>query len=184
MIETCDVQLEDHRHVVTGFARRLVGDATLADDLTQETFLRAHRTTATRRGEASERTWLCAIALNLVRDYFRAKSRARDETVDQEILEGLPSDSVDAERVLLKNEMSACVGRFLAELPSPRYEVVALHDQSELSHGEIALHLGISEANSRVLLHRGRADLKRILERNCVLSFDRDGVPCELKSTP
>jgi RNA polymerase sigma-70 factor (ECF subfamily) len=174
-------QLEDHRRAVSGFVRRLVGDVILADDLTQETFLRAQRTEAGPRGDASEQTWLCAIALNLVRDHFRAKARAKDETTEREVIENLPSSAENAEQTALNNEMSACVGKFLAELPSPRYEVVALHDQSALSHAEIAQHLGISESNSRVLLHRGRMDLKKILERNCLLSFDQEGVPCELK---
>jgi RNA polymerase sigma-70 factor (ECF subfamily) len=116
-----------------------------------------------------------------VRDHFRAKGRAKDKTADKEVIESLPSGADNAEQTILFNEMSACVGKFLAELPSPRYEVVALHDQSALSHAEIARHLGISVANSRVLLHRGRADLKKILERNCVLSFDQDGIPCKLK---
>lgn len=181
MNPTKDEQLSDRREAVARFARRLVGDATLAEDITQETFLRAQRTDALRRSEASEKTWLCAIALNLVRDHFRARGRARDEPYENKFIENLPSAKDDGERTVLKAEMSACIGRFLAELPSPRCEVVVLHDQSELSHNEVARLLGISEANSRVLLHRGRADLRKILERNCVLSFDSDHIPCELK---
>ena len=174
-------ELTDHRAAVTGFVRRLVGDPVLAEDVTQETFLRAQKTDAGPRGDASEKTWLCAIALNLVRDHFRAQSRTRIDDKDQEFIESLPSSADSPERVVLKQEMSACVGRFLAELPSPRFEVVALHDQSEFGHDEIARLLGNSAGNSRVLLHRGRADLKKILERNCILSFDKEGVPCELK---
>jgi RNA polymerase sigma-70 factor (ECF subfamily) len=176
-----ELEIGDHRRAVVGFVRRLVGDRTLAEDIAQETFLRAQRTDAGPRGDARIQTWLCAVALNLVRDHFRAKSRRREEAVDSAFIENLPSQTGDGEHKVLKEEMSACIGRFLAELPSPRFEVVALHDQSERSHAEIARLLGISVSNSRVLLHRGRADLKKILERNCVLSFGDDPIPCELK---
>jgi RNA polymerase sigma-70 factor (ECF subfamily) len=57
--------------------------------------------------------------------------------------------------------------------------VVALHDTAGLAHNEIALLLDISVANSRVLLHRGRAALREILKESCVLSFDGDDIPCE-----
>jgi len=60
--------------------------------------------------------------------------------------------------------------------------VLALHDMVGLTHPEIGRVLDISVANSRVLLHRGRASLHQILERNCTLSFDGDGMPCECKN--
>ncbi len=66
----------EHRPLVRAFALRHVGDEALADDLTQETFLRAERSRSSYRGEASERSWLCAIALNLIRDHFRTAGRA------------------------------------------------------------------------------------------------------------
>ncbi len=48
-----------------------------------------------------------------------------------------------------------------------------------LTHPEIAALLDISEANSRVILHRGRKALRPLLEESCILSFDGDGIPCE-----
>ena len=71
----------------------------------------------------------------------------------------------DAELTLLKNEMSTCIGEFLAQLPRRQYEVVALHDMAGLSHRDIAAQLDISVANARVVLHRGRAAFRRAYER-------------------
>jgi RNA polymerase sigma-70 factor (ECF subfamily) len=168
-----------HRPVVRGLVLRHVGDEALAEDLTQETYLRAERTTSPHRGEASERSWLCAIALNLVRDHFRARGRSPELTSDAGIIEGVESDE-DSEDALLESEMNTCIGEFVVQLPSPQHEVVALHDMAGLTHPEISAVLEISVANSRVLLHRGRAALREILRQNCVLSFD-DTVPCERK---
>ncbi len=170
--------MELHRSAVRGFVLRLVGDEALSDDLTQEAFIRAQRSAGGYRGEASERSWLSAIALNLVRDHFRAAKRAPATTTDSAVLEGVASDA-DTEDDLLKAEMSACIGGFLWRLPPAQHDVVALHDMGGLTHAEIATVLGISTANARVLLHRGRAALRTILETNCVLSFGDDAIPCE-----
>jgi len=169
-----------HRPVVRGFVLRHVGDEAVAEDLTQETYLRAMRTSSPYRGQASERSWLCAIALNVVRDHYRAAGRTPGTTSAPEVVEGVGSDE-DAERALLASEMDACIGEFLVQLPRLQHDVMALHDMAGLTHAEIADVLEISVANSRVLLHRGRAALRAILKQNCVLSFD-DAVPCERKA--
>jgi RNA polymerase sigma-70 factor (ECF subfamily) len=175
--------LSEHRAAVRGFVLRHVGDEALADDLSQETFLRVQRSSAVHRGEASARSWLCAIALNVVRDHFRAAGRLPRTTSAPVALEGVASDE-DAERSLLRSEMDSCIGEFLLQLSESQHRVVALHDMAGLTHREIAAVLGPSVANSRVLLHRGRAALREILGRNCTLSFDSDDVPCERKERP
>jgi RNA polymerase sigma-70 factor (ECF subfamily) len=169
-----------HRQAVRSFVLRHVGDEALAEDLTQETFMRVERSSSPHRGESSERSWLCAIALNVVRDHFRAAGRIPDSSSAAEVLDGVKSDE-DGEHALLESEMAACIGEFLVQLPHPQHDVVALHDMAGLTHREIASVLGISVANSRVVLHRGRAALRKILRRNCVLSFEGESVPCERK---
>ncbi len=168
--------------MVRKFVMRLVGNETLADDLTQEAFLRAQRSTSTYRGKSSERSWLCAIAMNLVRDHFRSAAHAPTITPDPELLERLPAGE-DTERAVLTAEMAQCIGEHLAQIPHPQYDVLALHDMAGLTHPEIAAVLAISTANSRVILHRGRAQLRKILERDCVLSFD-DDLPCDRRPPP
>ncbi len=183
MSETPLDNMAAHRDAVRGFVRSLVKDDALAEDLTQETFLRVQRSGGDYRGEASERSWLCAIALNLVRDHFRAAARIPDSLSDGGALEKMASGD-DAERAMLEAEMSDCIGEFMLQLPRPQYDVLALHEKGGLSHGEIAAVLGISEANSRVLLHRGQAALREILKENCLLSFGGDSIPCERRPPP
>ena len=170
--------MAEHRPAVRRFVGGLVRNDALAEDLTQETFVSAQRAKVKRRGESSLQTWLIAIALNLVRDHFRAAGRAPETAAGEGVLERLPSGE-DIEHGLLEKEMAECIAEHLARLPSPQFEVVGLYDRAGLGHGEIADSLGISAANSRVLLHRGRAALKRILEDSCRLSFDGDTIPCE-----
>jgi RNA polymerase sigma-70 factor (ECF subfamily) len=169
-----------HRDAVRRFLLRLVRDEALADDLVQEVFLRAQRTRSPHRGAASERSWLCAIGLNLVRDHYRASRRSPLVTNESDGYDRLPSDpDGDPEQQAMESEMTDCIAEFVVQLPRPQCDVVALHDAGGLTHPEIAALLDISEANSRVILHRGRKALRALLQEGCILSFDDDGVPCE-----
>jgi RNA polymerase sigma-70 factor (ECF subfamily) len=171
------------REAVRRFVLRMVRDGALAEDLTQETFARATPAREGFRGEASGRSWLFAIALNLCRDHFRAAARRPDARPDPGALDRLLAP-VDVEQGVLSAEMSACIADYLFRLPEPQRDVLALHDMAGLKHREIAAALGLSEANSRVQLHRGRKALRRLLERNCLLSLGDDPVPCERKPAP
>lgn len=169
-----------HRGSVWGFVLRQVGDPSLADDLTQETLLRAQRSIGTWRSEATLRSWMYAIAVNVVRDHFRGLGRAPDSTsLDGAVEQASPEEG--PEQTLLESEMANCVDGYVSRLPHMQHQVLALHDMAGLTHAEIATVLGVSAGNSRVLLHRGRAALRRMLEENCLLSFSGDGVPCERK---
>ena len=178
MAQALTGELAEHRDTVKGFVVRLVKDEALAEDLAQETFLRAQRAAQKRRGDAGDRSWLCAIALNLVRDHFRGAKRRPIAASDPELVERVSSGD-DTEQAAMQAEMSACIAEYALELPESQYGVVILHDTAGVPHREIAQLLGISVANSRVLLHRGRATLRDILERHCFLSLDGDAIPCE-----
>ncbi len=179
MTEALLEEFLSHRSAVEAFVSRLTGDPDLAEDLTQETMVRAGRKAAGFRGESSAKSWLCAIALNLVRDHYRASARRPETPTATEALERLAGGGEDGELTHMKAEMSRCIAEHLAMLPGPQYKVVALHDMAGLGHKEIAEDLGISVANSRVLLHRARTALQDILKQNCELTLGRDDVPCE-----
>ena len=168
-----------HRSAVRAFVLKLVGDEALAEDLTQEAYVRAHKTQAGLHKPSSQKSWLFSIALNAVRDHYRASERAPASAPDPAILDRLPADD-EPERAVLQAEMSACVVEYAMRLPDQQREVVAMHDMAGLRHAEIASILGVSVANSRVLLHRGRAALRELLERGCVLT-PGDSIPCERK---
>jgi len=183
--EDCATQRPDdvlaaYRDSVCGFVLRRVGDRSLADDLTQEAFLRAERSIGTYRREASLRSWIFTIALNVVRDHFRGLQRAPDSPPFVAAAdEASPGEG--AEGALLESEMASCVDGYVSRLPRLQHDVVSMHDMAGLTHAEIATVLGVSVGNSRVLLHRGRAALRRVLEENCLLSFGGESIPCERK---
>lgn len=166
------------RRLVRACIGKLVSDRVLADDLTQDTLARIQRSRTSHRGDASERTWLCAIAHNVVRDHFRSAAKQPRISNDPTDLERQASDE-DIEKTLMKAEMSSCIAELIARLPKKQGDVVAFYDMIGLCHEEIAAALGISVENSRVLLHRGRNALKTLLEANCHLSIGKGEICCE-----
>lgn len=173
------IDILSHRPAIVAFLNKLVGNHALAEDIAQETFVRATQRIAKFRGDASLQSWLSAIAMNLVRDHFRKIARLPETVGDQSVLDTVPDCQDTSEQTTLKQEMSSCIARYAGQLPRPQYDVVILHDMAGLNHREIAAELDLSESNSRVLLHRGRDALRKILEKNCALSFGQDEIPCE-----
>ncbi|HLO78587.1 MAG TPA: sigma-70 family RNA polymerase sigma factor [Magnetospirillum sp.] len=165
-----------HRDAVRGILLRLLRDPALADDLVQEALLRASRAVGGMRGEAAPATWLTAIALNLVRDHYRAVKR-RPATTTLDVADGIAAPD-HPETEVMQAEMSACILGHLSRLPVRQREAVLMHHFAGLSHREIALPLGVTEGNARVILHRGLTALRDSLGRECKLDFG-DRIPCE-----
>lgn len=160
-----------HQAGVRAFIASLVRDWPLADDLCQETFLRALEHGAELADPAKARPWLYRIARNLSLDHLRQRAarEPRREELSPELQDGLASLT---EALLERRQMSACVRSKVAFLPPEQASVIHLHDLAGLSHAEIAQVLQISEGAAKVRLHRARQALKRVLEREC--SFERD----------
>lgn len=173
-----NVTTAQHRQAVRRLVFRLVRREALADDLTQETFLRAQSSASTCRDRSAEQSWLYSIALNTVRDHFRAQGYGPHVIAEDDLVRQQPSNH-SVEDVALQAEMSDCILEYLERVPSPQQEILVLHDMVGLKHKEISKTLDISEGNSRVLLHRARSLFRSILERNCVLTFEGDSIPCE-----
>lgn len=172
--------LSRHRPWLSGLLTRLTGNAALAQDLVQETFVKAIAARGPREPEKM-RAWLAAIALNAARDSARKMSIHREVTPADmvEVVDETPAP----DEALLNTEMKSCIVEFVDRLPNTQRQVVALHDLLGLTHADVADRLAITEANSRVLLHRGRSNLRELLEEGCILEFDSDPVPCERKPT-
>jgi RNA polymerase sigma-70 factor, ECF subfamily len=173
-----DLDLAAHRADLHRFVVRMVGNADLAEDIVQETLLRAITSRAEFAGRSRPTTWLSAIALNVLRDHYRRPATRSEVEADEAALAELPSDDDDAVLALMKEEMGACITAHLMALPDRQREVLALHDLGGASHSEVAEALGVGEGNARVLLHRARAALRERLGRHCQLDIGRDAVPC------
>jgi len=176
---------------IEGFIRRMVRDTALAQDLTQETFIRAQKGLKDFRGEASVSTWLFRIANNLYLDHLR-KEKGRGMMVDFfEYLDnrdygaeesGKNEESDQQVQLLEQREMSECVQEFVDRLPETYRSVMVLYYLEGFSIEEIAGILGASSVSIRVRLHRAREELRALLEEGCDFSRDeRDVFVCTRK---
>jgi RNA polymerase sigma-70 factor (ECF subfamily) len=170
---------------IRGYVLSLVRDPAEAEDLTQETFLRAIKKLSTLQDESKLSSWLYRIATNLCHDRFRQLSRRKDSVsldapFDDEstsLAQTLPdSDAPSLNLLLEQSEMGACVQRYVEDLPDSYRGVILLHDLEGMTNEEIAEMIGCSTGAVKIRLHRARARLKRALENACAFSTDERGV--------
>lgn len=153
-----------YQHRVFGVAFRMLGNGAEAEEIAQETFLRAHRALPEYRGDAKLSTWLYAIASRLCLTRLGSRERGLVRQGEEGLLR-LPHDALGPDAVVEQTEMEAALHRAIAELPDERRIVVVLRDLEGLSYEEIATSLGLELGTVRSRLHRARMDLKDKLER-------------------
>jgi RNA polymerase sigma factor (sigma-70 family) len=145
-----------HQPIVRGFLRRMLGGPSeYADDVAQETFIKAHRAIRGFRGSATFAAWLCAIAANELRAEWRRRKR-RAEFGDDEIAETLTS--VDSEPGV-QRDLAAGLAR-LSELQ--RAALVLCYEHG-LTHEEVAAALGCPLGTVKSHVSRGKARLREWL---------------------
>lgn len=166
MDPTPDTQIERlyrsyHTPIVRYLTRRL-GDRDLADELASETFVRAMRYLEEHGTVSSERSWLFAVATNLVRDEARRDSRQRRH------LELLRAESVDdvqePETTSLERMQEAALARRAVDALGERDRVALLMKEEGLDYHEIAAALGMSVGSVGTTLSRARRRLVEVYE--------------------
>jgi RNA polymerase sigma-70 factor, ECF subfamily len=157
---------------VYSVARRMLGNDTDAEDVTQEVLLLVVRKLDTFRGEAGLTTWLHRVTVNAALTHRRKLKRRHEHQVDAplDILsdEGrTPSKSslpAAPEQKLLDNEMREVIEAAIAQLPEIYRDVYVLADVEGLSNAEIGDMLGLSVPAIKSRLHRARLMMRQILE--------------------
>lgn len=167
---------------IYSYLRRLTQNAELAEDLTQETFLRAVESFQNFRGEGEISNWLYRIATNLFRDYLRArKGKERDAWDEQEVpdISQVPAHDPPVTQVLERREATQCVRDCIAALPAPYRAALLLYAIEGKTVEESAAILGCSKEAVKVRLHRGRHLFKSLATERCEVSVEpRGGVLC------
>lgn len=137
---------------------RLCGDASLAEELVQDAFVRAWDRLGSFRGESAFATWLHPLAVNVALTERRSRRRR--------LARVFPTDDPGAfDRGVAPRPVETAVDleRALATLPPGAREIFVLHDVEGYRHEEIASSLGIAEGTSKGQLHRARLLLREAL---------------------
>lgn len=148
-----------HHRTVFRAARSVVQDAGLAEDVTQETFLRLYNNLDSFEDRELLRPWLIRVAINVARNTIRGNMRAntRDENYVKETVEG-QIYSVEAE--FDERESTSEIQRALLKIREPLRSCLVLKQQG-LSYREIAESLGINETSIGQYVARARKEFVR-----------------------
>lgn len=173
------VLFETYHDPIYRYIRGLVKDAAEAEDLTQETFLRAYRYGDSVRDPDAVRGWLYRIATHACLDRLRQRKRVvsldGEEGVDR--VSPPVSDSLSPLDVCERKETSACVQRCLDFLPDKYRAVILLYEAHSLTAQEIADLLGATLTTVKIRLHRARRKLEQVMRAGCTVADDSQGVP-------
>jgi RNA polymerase sigma factor (sigma-70 family) len=151
-----------HHRAVFRTARAVVRDSALAEDVTQEVFLRLYRNLDSTPGEELLRAWLLRVTLNVARNTLRGNTRSmvRDNEYHKESVETgfyVDAPEEDYERKIAIEEAR----RALDKIKEPMRSCLLLKQQG-LSYKEIATTLSIKETNVGSLVARGRKEFARV----------------------
>ncbi|MEQ9464482.1 MAG: sigma-70 family RNA polymerase sigma factor [Haliea sp.] len=172
--------VRDHHRALIALAVPIVG-ASEAEEVVQNAWLKAYRAIDSFEGRAAIRTWLSRIVINEARMQLRSRKREvflEDQAGDFGSADALDdcfredghwraapvSWSMDSpEGLLMGVDLMDCLDRLLQRMSGNQRAVLEMRDSNELSFDDICNTLDISASNARVLLHRARAELFKLV---------------------
>lgn len=166
-----------HRQAYS-LAYRLTGNASEAEDLVQETFLRAYRFFAKYDASLPFTSWLYRIMTNAHIDSVRRRGRLRTMSLDQAGPEGsstwdLPDLEASPDRAMMESTLDENVQTALTCMTAEFRTAVLLADVEGMAYEEIAEIMKTSVGTVRSRIHRGRKQLKRFMVQHCAQSIRR-----------
>ena len=140
---------------------RMLNDRTLAEELTQDVFVRAWEKLHLFRGEAAFGTWLHRMTVNVVLNARKTEGRLRSRFEDDDAGDGM--DALPARPLAPGDRMD--LDAAIAKLPRGARRVFILYDVEGYKHEEIAEMLGVTTGATKAQLHRARLLLREALNR-------------------
>jgi RNA polymerase sigma-70 factor (ECF subfamily) len=149
-----------------------------AEEIAQDTFIRAHRALGAFRGDSSLATWLHRITVNLSRNrywHFFRRRRHLTQSIDRAFSDDntntfadvLASESPDAVRETTMNEFSALIDKCLGQLSPDQREILTRRAILNLSYDEIGTALGINIGTVKSRIARARGSLRGLITAEC-----------------
>lgn len=166
--------IDAHKDKIYGLARKLSGNEQDAEDIVQDTFLKAIDKIDQFRGDASFGTWLYSIALNEARAHYGKQQKTDLKPIEEYLPSGSGESHDHAMRLfdwknphdqLEESELRRVIDESIAELPYKYREAFLLRYIEELSVKEVARLTGQSEASAKSRILRARLALRDKLDK-------------------
>lgn len=161
-------ELVERNHArVIGLIYRFIGDATDAEDLAQEVFLRIYRARQSYTPTAKFSTWMFRITANVSLNALRSRANRRDDVSIDQVADGaegprsvMDPESPMPEQHLAQSEVQTQVREAIKALPEKQQIAVVLNKYEGMSYADIARTIGCSTMAVKSLLARARDNLK------------------------
>jgi RNA polymerase sigma-70 factor (ECF subfamily) len=168
-----EILVRRYQRGLYNLAVRMVRDSELARDLTQDVFIRVHRSLGKYDPTYPFSSWIYRVATNLCIDYIRKRKLdtvSLDAPValgdDESVTRDVRDDSQNPERDLETAQKAALLSEALDKLPEGHRMVLLLRHQRDLSYEEIARVLEAPLGTVKARIHRAREAFRKILERD------------------
>lgn len=179
-------QVVRFRDPVRRFVGARVRDDALADDLTQEIFIRVLRRLPEVKDHRRVMGWIFQIARNVVADHYR-KSRPTESVRETDLTEDSSRSAVvTLEEDRLRDELAAYVRDVVKTLPPIYREAILLTEYEGMTQVELARHLGLGLSAAKSRVQRAREMVRERVEKCCHVEFDAYGtmIDCRRRASP
>lgn len=162
--EAFGVIFEQHHRFIYKFIYAMLGEHSLAEELTQETFLGAYKNLHSLRSDAALKTWLCSIAKNTVYKSFRSRRKEGKQSEEEvETLNLLDDKNPSPDEQFLSKELNFVIGEALKKLDEDKRLVFILKEIQQLSYNEIAEITGDTIAKLKTDLFRAKIKMRTMI---------------------
>ncbi|MBP3937950.1 MAG: RNA polymerase sigma factor [Clostridia bacterium] len=155
--------IKDYKDGLMFYINGLVCDLHIAEELTEETFVRIVTKKPRFSGKSSFKTWLYAIGRNVALDFLRKRSKLKEISAEECL--DLAAEETDFEKEFLKEERKILLHRAMCSLKPEYRQVLQLVYFEDFSNKEVAMVMKKSVHNIEVLVSRARKALKQELEK-------------------
>lgn len=158
----------DFEQKLNQYIVKKVQDKDIANDISQEVFIKLHQNLAHLKEEQKVTAWLFRIAHHQIMDYYRSHQKIASQAAF------IKKEQLETTKDVTK-ELAACMHRMIDALPEKYREAVRLADIEGLSQKNLAIRLGISYSGAKSRVQRGRVLLKELFLKCCTIEHDRYG---------
>ncbi|PIB32608.1 RNA polymerase subunit sigma-24 [Gaetbulibacter sp. 5U11] len=168
-----EVLITRHKQRIYSFIYSKVFDRDIAEDIFQDTFIKVIRTL--KRGKYNEEgkflPWVMRIAHNLVIDHFRKNNRMPkfDNSGDFDIFSVISDTSLNAEKVIVKEQVESDVRRLIDELPEDQKEVLVMRMYNDMSFKEISERTGVSINTALGRMRYALINMRKVIEKHNIV---------------
>jgi RNA polymerase sigma-70 factor (ECF subfamily) len=185
-VELLNQEFEGNLGQLKSYLVRMTASVADAEDIAQDTYIKAAEKIDTFRGESSLKTWLFTIASNLAKDNLRAQKRWVENVTDITKAAALSNPGFFQEAMQIrttspqgqfeaKEHIAFCFTCISKSLPLEQQLCLFLKEVYEFKVNEIATILGATEAMVKYYLHTGRSKMITIFEGRCAL-INKEGI--------